>query len=90
MSTTINQRYQFRVLGHLDDHWTGRLGDLTLTRHDDGTSTLCGTVVDQAQLHGILAGIRDIGATLLSVNALAQPTEAGRCDRCRAQRSADR
>jgi RimJ/RimL family protein N-acetyltransferase len=70
MSTTINQRYQFTVAGHLDDHWTGRLGDLILTRHDDGTTTLAGTVVDQAQLHGVLAGIRDIGATLLSVNAL--------------------
>jgi hypothetical protein len=90
MSTTIKQRYQFTLAGHLDDHWTtGLFGDLTLTRHDDGTSTLCGTVVDQAQLHGILAGIRDIGATLLSVNALEQPTGPGHgC--CRAQRSADR
>jgi len=85
MSTTINQRYQFRVGGHLDDHWTGWLGDLTLARHNNGTSTLTGRLVDQAQLHGVLAGLRDIGATLLSVQALddtgspsepAQPEQA--------------
>ena len=46
------------------------LGDLTITRHDDGTSTLTGPVADQAQLHGVLARLRDIGATLLSLNAL--------------------
>ena len=70
---TSGRRYQFTVAGHLDDHWPAWLGDLTITRQDDGTSTLTGTVVDQAELHGVLAGIRDIGATLLSVRAL--PTE---------------
>lgn len=76
---TTGRRYQFTVAGHLDDHWLGWLGDLTLTRHEDGTSTLTGTVADQAQLHGVLAGIRDIGATLLSVRALPteQPPRAG-------------
>ena len=54
-----------------------RLGDLTITRHHDGTSTLTGPVADQAQLHGVLAGLRDIGATLLSLNALkASHTQA--------------
>jgi hypothetical protein len=62
--------YQFRVEGHLDDHWSAWLGDLTITRHHDGTSTLTGPVADQAQLHGVLARLRDIGATLLSLNAL--------------------
>ena len=69
MSTT----YQFRVVGHLDDHWPDWLGNLTITRHDDGTSTLTGPVADQAQLHGILTRIRDTGAPLLSVNACTDP-----------------
>jgi hypothetical protein len=34
------------------------------------TSMLTGPVADQAQLHGVLARLRDIGATLLSLNAL--------------------
>jgi hypothetical protein len=59
--------YVIRVEGHLDDHWSDRLGGLALTRDVDGTTTLTGPLADQAQLHGVLAGLRDIGATLLSV-----------------------
>jgi RimJ/RimL family protein N-acetyltransferase len=59
--------YEIRVAGHLDDHWSVMLGDLTLTRCPDGTTTLIGPVVDQAQLHGVLVRVRDLGATLLGV-----------------------
>ncbi len=58
--------YEIRVDGHLDDHWSDRLG-LTITRNGDGTSSLWGPIADQAQLHGVLAGLRDIGATLLEL-----------------------
>lgn len=71
-SNSTSMRYEFRVAGHLDDHWAGWLGDLTLSRGDDGTSTLTGTVADQAQLHGILGQLRDIGATLLAVHATGE------------------
>jgi hypothetical protein len=59
--------YEIRVAGHLDDHWSAWFGDLTIVRHEDGTCTLTGVVTDQAHLHGILARIRDVGATLISV-----------------------
>ena len=62
--------YEIRVDGHLDDHWSERLAGLTICRNDDGTSTLAGPVVDQAQLHGVLAGLRDIGATLLELRSV--------------------
>jgi hypothetical protein len=62
--------YELRVAGHLDPHWQSRFGDLTLTRDDDGTTTLRGDVADQAELHGILTRIRDLGVTLLSVTAI--------------------
>jgi RimJ/RimL family protein N-acetyltransferase len=61
--------YEFRVKGHLDDHWAPRLGDLTLTRNADGTTTLTGPVIDQAHLHGLLTSLRDIGAPLLSLQS---------------------
>ena len=64
--------YEFRVEGHLDDHWSAWLGDLTLTRHPDGTTTFTVPVADQAQLYGFLARLRDIGATLLSVHVVTQ------------------
>jgi RimJ/RimL family protein N-acetyltransferase len=73
MSTATPYGYALRVDGHLDRHWRSRFGDLELTHHDDGTSTLAGPIADQSQLHGLLAGLRDIGATLLSVRPLDQP-----------------
>ncbi|KRF01533.1 hypothetical protein ASG88_08735 [Nocardioides sp. Soil777] len=59
--------YAIRVAGHLDDHWSGRLGGLAITRRADGTTVLTGCLVDQAQLYGVLSGLRDIGATLISL-----------------------
>lgn len=68
MSTPSADTYDIRVAGHLDDSWAAWLGGLTLTRDDDGTTTLTCRVTDQAQLHGILNGIRDIGARLIAVH----------------------
>ena len=59
--------YELRVQGHLDDHWRGWLGDLALTHHDDGTTSLVGPVRDQAELHGLLATVRDLGLVLVSI-----------------------
>jgi len=67
--------YALRVDGHLDDHWSDRLAGLRITRNGDGTSTLTGPVADQTQLHGILAGIRDIGVPLLELRAVG-PSDA--------------
>jgi hypothetical protein len=67
MTATSPQRYRVKVTGHLDDHWAVWLGDWTLQRDSDGTTTLDGEVEDQAQLHGLLTSLRDIGTTLLSV-----------------------
>jgi hypothetical protein len=63
--------YEIRVQGHLDDHWSDRLGGLGLTRNADGTTTLSGPLADQSELYGVLAGLRDIGAALLSVMLLS-------------------
>jgi hypothetical protein len=63
--------YELRIEGHLDEHWTAWFGGLTLIREDDGTTTLRGAVTDQAELYGLLAKVRDLGITLISVNAVA-------------------
>ena len=59
--------YRLRIDGHLDEHWSSWFGDLTLTHEDDGTTCLTGAVADQAELHGLLTKIRDLGVTLISV-----------------------
>ncbi len=68
--------YELRVDGHLDEHWSAWFGGLTLSREDDGTTTLRGAVTDQAELHGLLAKVRDLGATLISVRATDAPDQA--------------
>jgi hypothetical protein len=67
--------YEIRVAGHLDDHWAATLGDLTLARLGDGTTSLTGPIVDQAHLHGVLARIRDLGVPLLTLRTV---DDAGR------------
>jgi hypothetical protein len=41
---------------------------LTITLEEDGITLLTGVLVDQAELHGILKKVRDLGIPLLSVN----------------------
>ena len=65
--------YELRVEGHLDEHWSTWFDGMAVTRADDGTTTLRGLLVDQAALHGLLAKVRDLGASLLSVEAVADP-----------------
>jgi RimJ/RimL family protein N-acetyltransferase len=62
--------YELRVTGHLDDRWADWFGDVMITRHADGTTTLTGPVADQAQLHGLLTGVRDLGATIVSLTSV--------------------
>ncbi|MBT2538903.1 hypothetical protein [Arthrobacter sp. ISL-69] len=62
--------YRLRVDGHLDDRWSAWFGDLTLTHESDGTTSLSGFVSDQAALHGLLMKVRNLGITLISVEAI--------------------
>jgi len=64
--------YQLRIDGHLEQHWSRWFGALTLTQESDGTTSLTGVISDQAELHGLLTKIRDLGVTLISV-ALVDP-----------------
>ena len=59
--------YQISLAGHLDARWSTWLGDLTISHEGDGTTTIRGPVADQAELHGLLAKVRDMGATLISL-----------------------
>jgi hypothetical protein len=63
--------YRIRIGGHLDSGWSAWFDDLGITQEDDGTTTLEGALVDQAALYGLLSRLRDLGATLLSVERLA-------------------
>lgn len=61
------QFYQIKLKGHLDPHRADWFDGMTLTHHDDGTTTLYGPVTDQAALYGLLIKTHDLGLPLLAV-----------------------
>jgi hypothetical protein len=67
--------YEIKVSGHLHGKWSLWFEGLRITpgfrENREPITTIAGTVVDQAALHGILATIRDINIPLLSVNRIA-------------------
>ena len=79
MTTAGPCTYEITVAGHLDDHWSRWFGDLAMSRDTDGTTSFTGPVVDQAELHGVLTKIRDLGVVLISVALVDPPvTRSGR------------
>jgi len=64
------ERYRIRISGHLDATWSNWFNDLTIAQEEDGTTTLAGPLIDQATLYGLLSRLRDLGATLLTVERL--------------------
>ena len=62
-------RYEIRIEGLLDSHWTAWFEGLHLS--NDGTQTVISDpLADQPALHGLLAKIRDLGFCLISVRRL--------------------
>ncbi len=60
--------YVIRIKGYLAPSWSESFEGLQLTQTGDGETLITGRVVDQAALHGLLARIRDLNLTLISVN----------------------
>ena len=65
---SLPRMYQIRVKGHLTDQWADRFEGMEIALEENGNTLLTGPVIDQAELHGLLKKIRDVGMTLLSVN----------------------
>jgi hypothetical protein len=59
--------YEIRIKGRLDGRWSDWFDGLSFTHTSDGTTIIQGPVADQAALHGLLAKVRDLGLTLVSV-----------------------
>jgi hypothetical protein len=69
------QRYEIRIKGHLDDRWADWFEGLAITLEENGNTLLCGPVIDQAALHGLLKKVRDVGLPLISVNSVGLDAE---------------
>jgi hypothetical protein len=67
--------YEIKIKGLVDDHWRQWFEGMTLERHENaeaaqGYTLIIGLIVDQLALHGLLAKIRDLNLTLISVRKL--------------------
>jgi hypothetical protein len=60
-------RYEIKVQGYLDRGWSEWFNGMDILNTPGGDTALCGEVVDQAALHGLLIKIRDLGLPLVSV-----------------------
>lgn len=68
------QRYKIKVQGSLDESWVNWfLGlKITIEKDFDGRpiTNLCGQIIDQSELRGILNKLWDLNLSLLSVERL--------------------
>ena len=64
--------YEIKIQGLLEDHWAKWFEGMTLRWIENsdthqGCTILSGPIMDQPALHGLLAKIRDLNLTLISV-----------------------
>lgn len=67
--------YEIHIQGHLQDRWAEQFYGLTLTREEDGSTTLSGSLPDQTALHSILQKINDMNLRLISVKEINSEQE---------------
>jgi len=68
--------YRIKLKGNLDPKWSDWFEQMAIYT-EGGETILIGPVTDQAALHGLLARIRDLNLTLLSVERI-EPVQPGR------------
>jgi hypothetical protein len=81
MNHSVRYQIRVRVQGELPPTWSTLLADLTVAAEPDGTTLVSGELADQAALHGVLAAIRDLGLSLISVETVATLPPSSRADR---------
>lgn len=65
------QRFEIRIQEYIASDWSDWLDGFSVT-HDTARQTiLTGVIQDQSALHGLLARIRDLGLTLISVHQVS-------------------
>jgi hypothetical protein len=64
--------YEFVLRGEIGDHF-GLVFDGMRLERVRGTTVLTGPVRDQAELHGLLERVQELGLELVSVNPLSTP-----------------
>ena len=66
---TKKHHYVIKVEGILDGRWHDWFEELAITPQPDGCTHLEGHIRDQAELHGILKRINNLGLKLISIGS---------------------
>ena len=66
------QQVEIRIKGLIGDNFSNWFEDMEIYHTGVGETTLAGSIPDQAALYGLIAKIRDLGLSLLSVKILEQ------------------
>lgn len=61
--------YEIVISGYIQETW---FDELTIIKQPDLTTKLCGNLVDQSALYGVLRKINDLGIGLISVNRIEE------------------
>jgi hypothetical protein len=67
--------YRIVVRGELSKRYAPAFEGMTL-KTGDGETAIVGLVIDQAQLHGLLNRVGELGLELISVNPTLEPTSS--------------
>jgi hypothetical protein len=62
--------YEIRVREELDPRWSSWFDGMCVECDGCGDTAIVGPVADQAELHGLLTRVRDLGLRLLSVRVI--------------------
>ncbi len=79
--TPIGYSVRICVQGELGPGWFAMFAGLRVDSLPDGTTLITGDLPDQSALYGLLAAIRDLGPTLISVETTAVALELAADDK---------
>ena len=61
--------HRIKIKGLINAQWSGWFENMKIT-HLDGNTYLTGSIIDQAEFHGILARIRDLNLVILTIELI--------------------
>jgi hypothetical protein len=64
--------FEIHVKGHLNNKWSDWLENMDIRLLENGEMILCGEIVDQAALMGILTKLNRLNLTILSVSEVSK------------------
>ena len=73
--------YKLVVRGELDDRFAYLFNGMQMKRVE-GTTVLSGEIIDQAQLHGFIERIEELGLELLTVEQTSEPSPGSKGRAC--------